>query len=127
MPGAAADGSAPAVKDVQLDIELARDVQRSGQQTLSGVYLEHEIRLDPERRRPLMDALIILTLGGEATPEHRVPWSRDPTSRSAFLTSLGPRLPEPTLTEKEHDVTNTFAETYTMRSRFFHDLGESAK
>lgn len=24
-------------------------------------------------------------------------------------------------------MTNTFAETYTMRSRFFHDLGESAK
>lgn len=60
-------------------IELARDVQRTGQQTFSGIYLEREIRLDPERRRPLMDALIILTIGGEATRDHRVPWSRDPT------------------------------------------------
>ncbi len=24
-------------------------------------------------------------------------------------------------------MTKTFAETYTMRSRFFHDLGEAAK
>jgi hypothetical protein len=60
-------------------IELAREAQHDKQQTFSGIYLEREIRLDPERRRPLMDALIILTIGGEATREHRVPWSRDPT------------------------------------------------
>ncbi len=60
-------------------IELIRDAQRAGQTTLSGVYLEREIRLDPTRRRPVMDALVILTYGGEPTPDHLVPWSRDPT------------------------------------------------
>lgn len=60
-------------------IELMRDAQRAGQTSLSGVYLEREIRLDPARRRPVMDALVILTYGGERTPDHLVPWSRDPT------------------------------------------------
>jgi hypothetical protein len=60
-------------------IELAREVQRSGRRTLSGVYLEREIRLDPTRPRPVMDALIILTYGGHPTPDHLVPWSRAPT------------------------------------------------
>lgn len=60
-------------------IELAREVQRTGARNLSGVYLEREIRLEPARPRPVMDALIILTYGGEATPEHLVPWSRAPT------------------------------------------------
>lgn len=60
-------------------VELAREVQRNKHQTFSGIYLEREIRLDPQRRRPVMDALIIVTSGGEQTPDHLVPWSRDPT------------------------------------------------
>ena len=60
-------------------IELMRGAQQAGQTTLSGVYLEREIRLDPARRRPVMDALVIMTYGGESTPGHLVPWSRDPT------------------------------------------------
>jgi hypothetical protein len=60
-------------------IELMRGAQSAGQTTLSGVYLEREIRLDPTRRRPVMDALVILTYGDEPTPDHLVPWSRDPT------------------------------------------------
>ena len=60
-------------------IELAREVQDHQTAALSGVYVEREIRLDPLRRRPVMDALVIITQGGEPTPAHLVPWSRDPT------------------------------------------------
>jgi hypothetical protein len=60
-------------------IELARELQHNRTANLSGIYVEREIRLDPLKRRPVMDALVIITQGGEVTPAHLVPWSRDPT------------------------------------------------
>jgi hypothetical protein len=45
---------------------------------LSGIYLEREVRLDPHRPRPVMDAILILRRGGEPLPCNRVPWTNDP-------------------------------------------------
>lgn len=52
-------------------IELARP------HTLSGVYLEREARLDPPRRRPIMDALLSLRFHGAQVPDCTVPWTKD--------------------------------------------------
>ncbi|NCC31604.1 MAG: hypothetical protein EOM24_06195 [Chloroflexia bacterium] len=60
-------------------IELGRAYNYGHQRGLSGLYIEREVRLDPARSRPLMDALIIITLGGTFDHPNLVPWSRDPT------------------------------------------------
>jgi hypothetical protein len=60
-------------------IELARALTYAGQRGLSGLYVEREVRLDPARTRPVMDALIIVTVGGDFDRADLVPWSRDPT------------------------------------------------
>jgi hypothetical protein len=52
-------------------IELARP------RDLSGVAVGHELRLHPERSRPIMDALLIFQLHGGFNHAHLVPWSRD--------------------------------------------------
>jgi len=52
-------------------IELARP------RDLSGVAIVHELRLHPERSRPIMDALLIFQLHGGFNQSHLVPWSRD--------------------------------------------------
>jgi hypothetical protein len=53
-------------------IELARPAG------LSGVYLEREVRIDPARTRPVMDAIVILRTGGGYDHTDLVPWTRDP-------------------------------------------------
>lgn len=60
-------------------IELGRQVEHHGQRGLSGLYVEREVRLDPARTRPVMDALIIVTVGGDFDRPDLIPWSRDPT------------------------------------------------
>lgn len=60
-------------------IELGRAVEYEGQRGMSGLYVEREVRLDPVRPRPVMDALIIVTVGGDFDRPDLVPWSRDPT------------------------------------------------
>ncbi|MEI7769204.1 MAG: replication-relaxation family protein, partial [Chloroflexales bacterium] len=60
-------------------IELGRAVDYAGQRGISGLYVEREVRLDPARPRPVMDALIIVTVGGDFDRPDLVPWSRDPT------------------------------------------------
>jgi hypothetical protein len=45
---------------------------------LSGLYVEREARLDPEKQRPIMDALIMITLGGEYPQSQCVPWTCAP-------------------------------------------------
>lgn len=60
-------------------IELGREVEHNGQRGLSGLYVEREVRLDPTRTRPVMDALIIVTVGGGFDRSDLIPWSRDPT------------------------------------------------
>ncbi|MEN9934666.1 MAG: hypothetical protein RLZZ387_1245 [Chloroflexota bacterium] len=52
-------------------IELARPFG------LSGVYLEREARLDPPRRRPIMDAFVSLRFLGGGVPDNVVPWTKD--------------------------------------------------
>lgn len=53
-------------------IELARPAG------LSGVYVEREVRIDPARTRPVMDAIVILRTGGGYDHADLVPWTRDP-------------------------------------------------
>jgi hypothetical protein len=53
-------------------IELARPAG------LSGVYVEREVRIDPARSRPVMDAIVILRTGGGYVHDELVPWTRDP-------------------------------------------------
>jgi hypothetical protein len=53
-------------------IELARPAG------LSGVYIEREVRIDPARPRPVMDAIMILRTGGGYDHDDLVPWTRDP-------------------------------------------------
>lgn len=60
-------------------IELGREVEHGGRRGLSGLYVEREVRLDPVKTRPVMDALIIVTVGGGFDRCDLVPWSRDPT------------------------------------------------
>jgi hypothetical protein len=60
-------------------IELGREVEHNGLRGLSGLYVEREVRLDPAKTRPVMDALIIVTVGGGFDRPDLVPWSRDPT------------------------------------------------
>ncbi|NCC94638.1 MAG: hypothetical protein EOM10_15440 [Opitutae bacterium] len=59
-------------------IEVARQLEATSGRPLSGLYVEREVRLDPARSRPVMDALIILTVGGAVSRPDLVPWSRDP-------------------------------------------------
>lgn len=53
-------------------IELGRTAD------LSGVYCEREVRIDPARSRPVMDAIVILRTGGGFDHDDIVPWSKDP-------------------------------------------------
>jgi hypothetical protein len=53
-------------------IELGREAG------MGNLYLEREVRLDQQRRRPVMDALIILRLGNAYDQTRRVPWTNDP-------------------------------------------------
>jgi hypothetical protein len=53
-------------------IELGREAG------MGNLYLEREVRLDQQRRRPVMDALIILRLGNAYDQTRRVPWTTDP-------------------------------------------------
>lgn len=45
---------------------------------LSGLHIEREARIDPERAAPIMDALIAIRRGGGVVAENRVPWVNDP-------------------------------------------------
>jgi hypothetical protein len=58
---------------------IVRMVELGRTAGLSGLYVEREVRLDPCQRRPIMDALIMVTLGGDFAHHDRVPWTRDPT------------------------------------------------
>lgn len=44
---------------------------------LSGLYVQLEVRLDPEQPRPRMDALVIMQTGGRYERPDLVPWSKD--------------------------------------------------
>ena len=44
---------------------------------LSGAAVTFELRLDPDEKRPVMDALLFLHTGGTAQPAGMVPWSKD--------------------------------------------------
>ena len=53
-------------------IELGREAG------LGNLYLEREVRLDQQRRRPIMDGFVMLRLGNAYGQDRRVPWTNDP-------------------------------------------------
>lgn len=53
-------------------IELARPAG------MGNLYLEREVLLDQQRKRPIMDGFIALRLGNPYNQDRRVPWSNDP-------------------------------------------------
>lgn len=55
------------------------ELQRATRAGLSGLYVEREVQLDPPHRRPIMDALIKVTRGGEQPTAFALPWTNDPT------------------------------------------------
>lgn len=57
---------------------LVRAIELGRPAGLSGVYVEREVRLDPPKRRPIMDALLVLRTGGGYERADTVPWTRDP-------------------------------------------------
>jgi hypothetical protein len=65
--------------DVMTSELIVRIVELSRPVGLSGLYVEREVRLDPRQRRPIMDALLMVTLGGSFAHLHLVPWTRDTT------------------------------------------------
>lgn len=44
---------------------------------LSGFFVAHELRLDPQEKRPICDALVVMQFGTFDLP-NIVPWSSDP-------------------------------------------------
>jgi len=63
-------------------LELGR-AGANGSPVISGIYVEHEVRLDPANRRPIIDALLILRGGASDAlvcydELDMVPWTRDP-------------------------------------------------
>lgn len=62
---------ARAIEAVVRLIELARP------HGLSGVFVARELRLNPQRPRPVCDALVVIQLGSFDRP-NLVPWSGDP-------------------------------------------------
>jgi hypothetical protein len=64
--------------DSQTSELLVRAIELGRSAGLSGVYVEREVRLDPPRRRPIMDALLVLRTGGGYERPDTVPWTRDP-------------------------------------------------
>ncbi len=57
---------------------IVRVIELGRMHGLSGMYVEREVRLDPVRPRPVMDAILILRRGGPPLPHNRVPWTTDP-------------------------------------------------
>jgi hypothetical protein len=64
--------------DTQTAELLVRAIELGRAAGLSGVYVEREVRLDPPKRRPIMDALLVLRTGGGYDRDDTVPWTRDP-------------------------------------------------
>jgi hypothetical protein len=80
---------------------ITRIIERGRAVGLSGVYIEREVRLDPERARPVMDALIIVRVGGDFPYHNLVPWTKDPRiagERSGRLALENDRDSEPIAT-----------------------------
>jgi hypothetical protein len=57
---------------------IVRIVELGRKSGLSGLHIQREARIDPERAAPIMDALIAIRRGGGVVAENRVPWVNDP-------------------------------------------------
>jgi hypothetical protein len=57
---------------------------------LSGLFVAHELRLDPQEKRPVCDALVVMQFGTFDLP-NLVPWSSDPAieDESRFRFAIG--------------------------------------
>jgi hypothetical protein len=64
-------------------------VERARQEGLSGLFVQFETRLNPDERRPIPDAVVIMQFGGGFGRTDIVPWTKDPAvedeSRSRFV------------------------------------------
>ncbi len=52
-------------------IELGRSVG------MSSLWTDYEVQLDPARPRPVMDAFVVVRLGGAPVAPFRIPWTKD--------------------------------------------------
>jgi hypothetical protein len=80
---------------------------------LSGIYVGHELRLDPDSPRPLMDGLIVLHFDGALILPGSVPWTKDlatPHERQVRCAIEIDRGTEPiaTIAAKAHAYRNVF-------------------
>jgi len=64
-------------------------VERARQEGLSGLFVQCETRLNPDERRPIPDAVVIMQFGGGFGRPDIVPWTKDPAiedeTRSRFV------------------------------------------
>ena len=63
--------------DARTTEAIVRLIEIGRRSRLSGVYVGHELRLNPQERRPICDALLIIQFGMFDRP-NLVPWSSDP-------------------------------------------------
>lgn len=63
--------------DARTTETIVRLIEIARPRGLSGLFIAHELRLDPKRTRPVCDALVVLQLGAFNRP-NLVPWSKDP-------------------------------------------------
>jgi hypothetical protein len=62
--------------DARITETIVRLIEIARPYGLRGIFVRHEVQLDPRRPRPTCDALVILHLGDGDAP-NRVPWSHD--------------------------------------------------
>jgi len=65
--------------DTRATAAIVRLIELGQHGGLSGVFVAHELRLNPAQRRPVCDALVVLQFGAFGQP-NLVPWSSDPAT-----------------------------------------------
>jgi hypothetical protein len=65
------------VHDLRTTEAIVRLIEIGRRSKLSGIYVAHELRLNPEEKRPICDALVVVQFGTFDQP-NLVPWSSDP-------------------------------------------------
>ena len=64
--------------DARTTEAIVRLIELGRRSRLRGIYVAHELQLNPKERRPVCDALIVMQFGSFDQP-NLVPWSSDPT------------------------------------------------
>jgi hypothetical protein len=63
--------------DARTTEAIVRLIEIGRRSKLSGLFVTHELRLNPQERRPVCDALVVMQFGSFDQP-NLVPWSSDP-------------------------------------------------